>query len=136
MTVYISATLRRQVIERAENRCEYCLLPQPFSMYSHEIDHVVATKHRGTTTLDNLVLACLPCNRHKGSDLTSIDDKTGKVTLLFNPRKQEWHKHFALNDGHIVGKTAVGRTTALLLQFNNLERLRLRRSLIARSLYP
>ena len=136
MTVYIPANLRRQIIQRAANRCEYCLLPQPFSMYSHEIDHVIATKHRGATTLDNLVLACLPCNRHKGSDLTSIDDMTGKVTLLFNPRQQKWDEHFALSDGRIVGKTAVGRTTTLLLQFNDLERLRLRRSLIARSLYP
>ena len=130
MTMYIPVALRRQVIERASNQCEYCLLPQAFSMYSHEIDHVIATKHRGKNTSDNLVLACLPCNRHKGSDLASIDDMTGRVTLLFNPRNQLWSEHFELRDGYIIGKTSVGRTTALLLRFNDSERLRLRRSLI------
>ena len=55
---YIPMTLRRQVIERAENRCEYCLLPADVAFFPHEVDHVVAEKHGGATNIDNLALAC------------------------------------------------------------------------------
>ncbi len=66
MSVYISAAVKKLVTQRANGACEYCLIHQDFSMYSYEIDHVVATKHGGQSTEDNLVIACLPCNRHKG----------------------------------------------------------------------
>ena len=65
---YIPDGLRRQVIARAEQRCEYCLIHQHDSLYTHEVDHIIPVKHRGETTADNLCLACLECNRHKGSD--------------------------------------------------------------------
>jgi 5-methylcytosine-specific restriction endonuclease McrA len=32
------------------------------------LDHVLPIKHGGHTIESNLVLACLECNRHKGSD--------------------------------------------------------------------
>lgn len=73
---YIPTTLRRQVIERAGNRCEYCLLPAEVAFFPHEVDHVIAEKHEGATDIDNLALACWRCNRHKGSDLTSFDPQT------------------------------------------------------------
>ena len=41
---YIPEALRRQVTERAGECCEYCLLPQEFSLYSHEVDHIIAEK--------------------------------------------------------------------------------------------
>jgi 5-methylcytosine-specific restriction endonuclease McrA len=78
MASEVSAALRRSVIERAKGACEYCQLHQDFSIYTHEVDHVTATKHGGKTILENLALACLPCNRRKGSDLTSFDPETGK----------------------------------------------------------
>ena len=96
MTTYIPASLRQLVSQRASGSCEYCLIHQTFSMYSHEVDHVIALKHGGESTEDNLVIACLPCNRHKGSDLTSIDPLTGSITPLFNPRTQIWLEHFQL----------------------------------------
>jgi 5-methylcytosine-specific restriction endonuclease McrA len=55
---YIPATLRREVIERAGNRCEYCLLSVQIAFYPHEVDHVIAEKHGGATELDNLAFAC------------------------------------------------------------------------------
>ncbi len=66
MTTYLSATLRQLVHQRASGACEYCRIHQTFSIYTHEVDHVIALKHGGESTDDNLVLACLPCNRHKG----------------------------------------------------------------------
>ncbi len=46
---YISAKLRKTVQERANKRCEYCLLLQDFSIYTHEVDHIIAIKHGGET---------------------------------------------------------------------------------------
>ena len=44
---YIPTNLRSQVIERANELCEYCLIPQSFSFSTHEIDHIIAQKHGG-----------------------------------------------------------------------------------------
>ena len=99
---YIPEALRQQVIDRAQGRCEYCLIHQQDSLYAHEIDHVIPEKHRGVTSLENLCLACLDCNRHKGSDFASFDPETGEVALLFNPREQSWSDHFRLEGARIV----------------------------------
>ncbi len=114
----VSASLRRSVIERSQVKCEYCKLHQDFSIYTHEIDHVIAMKHGGRTVLENLALSCLSCNRHKGSDLTSFDPLTGDVTRLFDPRSQVWAEYFELDRGRIQGLSAIGRTTVMLLKFN------------------
>jgi HNH endonuclease len=111
------------------------LIHQTFSIYSHEVDHVIASKHGGESAEDNLVLACMPCNRHKGSDLTSIDPITGVITPLFNPRTQIWLEHFQLEEGSILGLTAVGRTTIFLLRINEINRVQLRQALVAQGLY-
>jgi 5-methylcytosine-specific restriction endonuclease McrA len=66
MTDYIPVSLSQLVIQRASGACEYCLIHQTFSIYSHEVDHAIALKYGGQTSAENLVLACLPCNRHKG----------------------------------------------------------------------
>jgi hypothetical protein len=120
---YVPATLRRQVIERAGNRCEYCLLPAEVAFFPHEVDHVVAEKHGGATDLDNLALACWRCNRHKGSDLTSFDPETRELSPLFNPRTQIWTEYFAHERERIIGLTPEGRTTVNLLRLNSEERL-------------
>jgi 5-methylcytosine-specific restriction endonuclease McrA len=65
--------LRRQVQERAQGRCEYCLIHESDMYYPHEPDHVIAEKHGGATSLENLAWACFYCNRFKGSDLASVD---------------------------------------------------------------
>jgi HNH endonuclease len=55
---YVSAHLRKLVIERANQRCEYCLFPQSAALFSFEMEHIIAEKHRGTTEAENLALAC------------------------------------------------------------------------------
>lgn len=106
---YISATLRREIIERAGSRCEYCLLPSNVSFFPHEVDHVIAEKHGGKTEADNLAFACWRCNRHKGSDLGSLDPETKQFTPLFNPRTQSWAEHFTFQGEQLIGLTAEGR---------------------------
>ncbi|CDM97755.1 MAG: HNH endonuclease signature motif containing protein [Limnospira sp. PMC 1291.21] len=126
---YISASLRRFVEERANYRCEYCLLPANVAFFSHEIDHIIAQKHGGITEANNLALTCWRCNRHKGSDLGSFDPETGEFSFLFNPRTQEWIEHFTREQLTILGVTPEGRTTVKLLQMNTQDRLTERRRL-------
>ena len=52
MTTRPTAELRRRVVERAGNCCEYCLLHQDFVASTHQVDHVIAEKHGGQTALD------------------------------------------------------------------------------------
>ena len=120
---YVPTALRREVIERAGNRCEYCLLPAEVAFFPHEVDHVVAEKHNGATEIDNLALACWRCNRHKGSDLTSFDPQTRQLSPLFNPRTQVWTEHFTYERERIIGLTPEGRTTVNLLRLNSKDRL-------------
>jgi HNH endonuclease len=133
---YIPAALRRLVEERANRRCEYCLLPENVSFYVHEIDHVIPEKHGGKTDAANLALTCWRCNRHKGTDLGSFDPQTEQFSFLFNPRTQQWSEHFAGEEAAIVGLTPEGRTTVKLLKFNTDERLAERKRLSNRLNQP
>jgi HNH endonuclease len=117
------------VEERANFKCEYCLLPAGLSFFPHEIDHVIAEKHRGKTVDSNLALTCWRCNRHKGSDLGSFDPQTEKFCFLFNPRTQTWAEHFQFVNAQIHGLTPEGRTTVALLQLNSGDRLKERQRL-------
>ena len=121
--MYISATLRQFVTERAKNCCEYCLYPQAASFLSFEMEHIIADKHHGQSVPENLALACPYCNRYKGSDLGSIDPETMVLTPFFNPRTEIWADHFKFDNGLIVGLTAEGRVTVDILQFNLQERV-------------
>jgi hypothetical protein len=133
---YIPVGLRRAVYERAGGRCEYCRLHEDDSYMPHEVDHIYAEKHGGETTADNLCLCCVICNRHKGSDLASLDPLTGEVTALFHPRKDKWTDHFRLNGAIIEPLTAQGRVTVHLLQMNKRERLTERQLLIILGRFP
>ncbi len=122
-STYISAQLRRLVSDRAGNRCEYCRQPAGVSFLPHEIDHVIAEKHKGKTEADNLAYTCWRCNRHKGTDLSSLDPQTGQLSVLFNPRTQRRAEHFDVDNDSIVGLTAEGRATIELLHLNSKERM-------------
>ena len=110
-------------------------IPESIAFIPHEIDHVIAQKHGGATELDNLAICCAICNKHKGSDLTSIDPETGKITPLYNPRQDRWSEHFALRNAVIVPLTAKGRVTVRLLQCNVKERIEERLLLLAAGIF-
>jgi glutaredoxin len=134
---YVSATLRQLVTQRAGNRCEYCLFPQKATLFAFEMEHIIAEKHSGATSADNLALACPYCNRAKGTDLGSIDPVTNKLTPFFNPRTQQWQEHFQLSDeAEIVPLTPEGRVTTNILQLNDSERRLERQQLLLAKQYP
>lgn len=135
-TTRISAHLRRNVRERAGERCEYCLLADADGYFSHEPDHVIAEKHGGATTFDNLAWSCFDCNRFKGSDIASLDPASGELVPLFNPRTQRWSDHFQLAGPVIVALTAMGRATERLLKLNLPARIEVRETLARVGRYP
>lgn len=132
---HIPIALRRRVIARAHKRCEYCGLPDTWVTLAHHIDHILPLRHDGATIEDNLAYACFDCNLGKGTNIAALDPLTGQLTRLFNPRIDEWHVHFALEDGYILGLDAIGRTIGQLLRFNHEPRLHQRRLLIAANVY-
>lgn len=104
-------------------------MPHLGTFLGHEPDHIIATQHGGKTTLDNLALACLQCNRCKGPNIASLDPETQQTVRLFNPRADRWPEHFRAKRGQLLPLTAVGRATAALLQFNRVERQQIRHNL-------
>lgn len=120
---HVPVALRRLVHERAGDACEYCLFPMALAFVTHEVDHVVALKHGGATELDNLALSCVLCNKHKGTDLASLDPDTGQLVALYNPRRDRWIEHFNLAQAAILPLSPSGRATARLLRVNHPDRL-------------
>ncbi len=127
---YIPAALRRQVYERARGCCEYCLIPNVATFTAHEIDHIIAEKHGGSTESENLALSCAECNKYKGSDVASINPENGAIVALYHPRRNLWSENFCLSGGEFVPLTAIGQVTINLLQLNRSDRVEERQVLI------
>jgi hypothetical protein len=100
------------------------------------IDHVIARQHGGPTRLANLALSCLHCNSHKGPNIAGLDPKTGKLTRLFNPRRQTWARHFRWEGAYLIGRTPVGRVTVAVLALNAPDAVTVREALIEEGLFP
>jgi hypothetical protein len=132
----IPDTLRQQARERAQNRCEYCLLHEDDAYLPFEVDHIIAERHGGVTLIENLAWACALCNRYKGTDLASVDPQSGRLVALFHPRRQQWRRHFHIANGTIEPLTAAGRATVRLLRLNQPERVLVRTMLIGMGRYP
>ncbi len=136
MSSTVSAQLRRRVQQRANDRSEYCRIPESATLLKHEVDHIIAVKHGGGTTADNLSLSCRLCNRRKGSDIAAIDPDIGRTVPLFHPRRDYWAEHFEIEGPLLLGRTESGRATIALLQLNRSERVAERRLLLASGLLP
>ena len=133
---YIPAAIRREVRDRANRCCEYCLLAEDDAYFPHEADHIISVKHRGASIAENLAWSCFDCNRFKGSDIASLDTLSGELVPLFNPRVESWDDHFELDAGAILSLTPIGRATTALLQFKLPQRVEVRASLMQANRYP
>lgn len=129
----MDAATRTIVRERANERCEYCLLPQRSCDLTHHIEHIVSKQHGGADVEENLALACHRCNLMKGPNLTGIDPVSGELTPLFHPRRDHWEEHFFIEGLRIKGRTPVGRATVNVLAMNDARRLELRSELLGHS---
>ena len=126
----MDASLRSLVWDRSGGRCEYCRLSQQVDVLPFQVDHIVASKHRGATAEDNLCVCCYACNAYKGPNIAGIDPDGGELTRLFNPRLDRWDEHFAWNGPVLIGRSAIGRTTIDVLRINLPERIEHRHTLI------
>lgn len=63
MSEYIPIAMRREVRERANGCCEYCLVHEDDCLLPHEPDHIIASKHQGETLASNLAWTCFICKR-------------------------------------------------------------------------
>jgi len=128
---------RQFVRRRATRCCEYCRFhEEDLPLWPFHLDHIVAEQHRGTDHPKNLAWACQRCNLLKGTNLTGVDPDSDQVVRLFNPRKDRWKAHFAVQGPRIVGLTSAGRATVWLLDMNCLERVELRAELRASGRWP
>jgi len=128
--------LREQVASRAGHCCEYCRLSERLTALPFQIDHVIAEKHGGETSLGNLAYACLHCNRFKGPNIAGRDRDTNETVRLFDPRQQAWSDHFEWDGAVLKGRTAIGRVTVAVLRINLPYRVAVRRSLIEEGRFP
>ncbi len=79
----MNAAARARVRKRAQNRCEYCRLAEVDSPLAPlHFEHIIPKVHGGRNNPDNIALACIDCNLHKGTNLTGIDPQTGANRTL------------------------------------------------------
>jgi len=128
--------LERRVRKRAGDCCECCKIPALISDFTFPLDHIIAKQHGGRTAYENLAVSCPHDNFHKGPNIAGLDPETGRLTKLFNPRRQRCSTHFRWDGPKLVGMTASGRTTVFVLRINHPDRMELRRLLIEAGLFP
>ena len=122
--------LQEFVWRRANANCEYCHVPQSCDALAFEIDHIIGLQHLGSTSDDNLALACYACNHHKGPNIAGFDVVTEQIVALFHPRRDNWSEHFRWSGPTLEGLTPAGRVTVHVLSINRDVRVALRRALI------
>ena len=85
------------------------------------VEHIIPLVDHGSSTIDNLCIACYRCNEFKGSRTVAPDPDDGQVSPLFHPRQQQWHDHFSWseNGSMLLGLTPCGRATIGALRLNN-----------------
>ena len=136
MSNYISPEIRQAVAVRANFICEYCLIAEDDAYFKFQVEHIISRKHGGSSELENLALACVFCNRYKGSDIASITPETGELVRLYNPRTMRWSEHFRLNGVVIESLTEIGEATLRILQMNHEDQILERQVLYQRGRYP
>jgi hypothetical protein len=127
--------LRAYVRQRAGGRCEYCRLHEDDAdFFSFHVEHVVAKQHRGGDDANNLCYACAECNWAKGPNLAGLLGR--KLYPLYNPRTQNWNRHFRWEQTVLVGKTKSGIVTVQVLNINDPSRVMLRENLLFEGRFP
>ena len=133
----MKASIRRRVRARANRRCEYCRLHEDdLPLFPFHIEHILPKKHGGTDDPKTLAWSCHYCNLAKSSNLSGRDKVTGRIVVLFNPRRQRWDRHFEWDGASLVGRTPCGRATIAVMNINMAHRVEMRELLIEAGLFP
>jgi HNH endonuclease len=134
----ISEAVRARVRASAQDRCGYCQSLQKYVLGILEIEHIIPKAAGGSDEEENLWLACRLCNSYKGIQTQGQDPESDRNVKLFNPRFQQWTRHFTwINNGtHIEGITACGRATVIAMQLNNPYAVPVRQAWISAGWHP
>lgn len=84
---------RLNIFVRDGNRCQYC--GDRYTRSQLNLDHVVPRAAGGLTTWENIVCACLDCNRRKGGRTP----EQARMRLLKKPSRPSWTPFIARNLG-------------------------------------
>ena len=130
--------LRRLVRERAQGCCAYCLSQEGYATQGFSVEHITPQDRGGDSAADNLALACQGCNNFTYNTTSAFDPGSRQMVLLFHPRQQQWHEHFAWNHDCtlIIGLTPTGRATVEELHLNRPGVLNLRHLLLLVGRHP
>ncbi len=131
MSNRIDSETRQIVASHANFVCEYYLVAEEDAYFRFQIEHIISRKHGGTLALENLALACIFCNRYKGSDIATLSSETGGLIGLYNPRTNSWAGHFRLDGVVIEPLTDIGEATVRILQMNHNDQI-LEREILSR----
>ena len=75
---------RHNIFERDRNMCQYC--GKHFDRRDLNLDHVVPRDRGGSTTWENIVCACIPCNTRKANRTPT---ESG-MHLIKKPKRPKW----------------------------------------------
>lgn len=134
----ISRQVRNRVRERANQRCEYCRLPDGYSSGPFVCEHVIPRVRGAGDTFDELAWSCAGCNSHKNAKTHVTDPVTGNRVPIYNPRKQVWEMHFSWSENGLLmlRNTVTGRGTVESICLNRPELVNLRFVLTLISEHP
>ena len=79
------ALSRKNILLRDRNTCQYCGTVLPSSELT--LDHVIPRSRGGSSTWENLVACCHPCNRRKGNQFPA----EAGMKLMREPRAFNLH---------------------------------------------
>ena len=133
---YISKSVRKLVVLRAGNRCEYCRVPEYLSSFDYHIEHIIGVQHGGGNTQNILAYCCAPCNWKKGPNIATILEIDQPIVPLFNPRKQNWFNHFQVDGGILIPISRVEAATIKLLELNQPKKIEERIEMVKAGFYP
>ena len=75
---------RHNIFERDHNMCQYC--GKRFDRKELNLDHVIPRDRGGTTTWENVVCACIPCNTRKANRTPA----EAAMRLVRKPKRPKW----------------------------------------------
>lgn len=121
----VSQEIRERIRVLYHFSCGYCRVTETESGGQLEIEHFCPQSHGGQDTLENLVYACVACNRFKGdywpTPEASID------LMLLHPRQDNLSAHIAsIPDGRLIGLTKRGWFHIQRLRLNRAQLIELR----------
>ena len=117
--------LRQLVRQRAQDRCEYCGLPQSATPFiTFHVEHLLPRQHGGPDELANLARPAIGVIEPKARISRRL------IPTRSNRSRSSIHVgNFSAVDGVVQGLTPIGRGTVRLLNRNQIDRGRLRLSL-------